>query len=80
MVELSVDSGGGTNKSMVRILHEESGQSSQDVILLAEAYSMREKFEPLHRVLDAIVKKYASCCATAIYFREKTSSTVPIRR
>ncbi len=46
-VELSLDTGGGTAKFMAKFLKQGGGQTVSDVILLAEAFGVRENFKEI---------------------------------
>ena len=50
VLQLSIDTGGGTTKMMGRLVHSESTQSTKDVILLGEAHAISETWSDLYKV------------------------------
>lgn len=53
-VQLSVDTGGGTTKLMLKVMRDGGSQSVWDVILLGEAQSMKETFDELSTVFGSV--------------------------
>lgn len=52
-LQISIDSGKGATKFMVKFSHTRSGQHASDIFLLAEAHSIRQTFQSLHSTLQS---------------------------
>lgn len=65
-MELSIDTGNGSTKFMGKFVRNGGGQSVTNVLLLAEAHSIRETFDALFEVFGDFSKEIANVASSGI--------------
>lgn len=71
VVQLSLDSGGGTTKFMARVLRENNGKSTSDIILLTESYGIKNTFKDLKITFECYTIEIATLLVEGILVSEQ---------